>query len=402
MPIQVPAEGSRRERVAAVTWQRGGPRVRARHRRIARRSSGWDHVLPDLGRTSGARERRADAPTDRLGRADLHIHTLASDGVSARSPRSWRPRTGTGLDVIAITDHERIDAAHRRTRHGRDRGMHMEVIVGEEVSTRGGHVLGLFIDERIRPWGSLRVGDCPDPRPGGPRDRGPSARALSATCASGRSIRSLLADRRAGASRRRSRRSTQRPPARAGARKRLRSWPRSESRRSASSDAHRAEDVGQAFTTFEGSTAADLRRAIESRTTAWEGSKYTWPTQVATFRRQLGKYAAGVRDNVGGKVRRDGTGRDLGYPGGRLRPPRTGCSVERGASDREDRPRHPVYLPAARRRQRPRPLPVREPDRARPRCAHHLQIHGPQRHSEGDIIRLGYGFSVRPTGRSGR
>jgi hypothetical protein len=29
-----------------------------------------------------------------------------------------------------------------------------------------------------------------------------------------------------------------------------------------------------------------------------------------------------VRAVVGGKVRRDGTGRDLGYPGGRHRPPR--------------------------------------------------------------------------------
>jgi predicted metal-dependent phosphoesterase TrpH len=90
----------------------------------------------------------------------------------------------------------------------------------------------------------------------------------------------------------------------------------------ASSDAHRAEDVGQAVTIFDGATAADLRRAIETRQTAWEGAKYTWPGQVSTFRRQLGKYAWGVKDNVAGAVRRDGTGRDLGYPGGRQRPAR--------------------------------------------------------------------------------
>jgi hypothetical protein len=89
----------------------------------------------------------------------------------------------------------------------------------------------------------------------------------------------------------------------------------------ASSDTHRAEDVGHAFTTFEGRTAADLRRAIETRQTEWEGTKYTWPGQVAMFRRQLGKYAFGIRDTVRGKVKRDGTGRDLGYPGGRQRPP---------------------------------------------------------------------------------
>jgi hypothetical protein len=29
-----------------------------------------------------------------------------------------------------------------------------------------------------------------------------------------------------------------------------------------------------------------------------------------------------MRAEIGGRVRRDGTGRDLGYPGGRFRPPR--------------------------------------------------------------------------------
>jgi hypothetical protein len=90
----------------------------------------------------------------------------------------------------------------------------------------------------------------------------------------------------------------------------------------AGSDAHRAEDVGTAFTTFAGSSTADLRRQILAGETGWEGRKYTWPGQLATFRRQLGKYGAGIRDNVRGKVLRDGTGRDLGYPGGRERPAR--------------------------------------------------------------------------------
>ena len=67
---------------------------------------------------------------------------------------------------------------------------------------------------------------------------------------------------------------------------------------------------------------AELRRAIEERVTTWEGSKYTLPGQVSTFGRQLGKYSRGIRDNVRGQVRRDRTGRDLGYPGGRQRPPR--------------------------------------------------------------------------------
>jgi hypothetical protein len=45
-------------------------------------------------------------------------------------------------------------------------------------------------------------------------------------------------------------------------------------------------------------------------------------TQVGMVGRQIRKYARDVRDEVRGKVRRDGTGRDLGYPGGRRRPAR--------------------------------------------------------------------------------
>ena len=39
------------------------------------------------------------------------------------------------------------------------------------------------------------------------------------------------------------------------------------------------------------------------------------------FGRQLRKRAVDLRDEVGGRIRRDGTGRDHGYPGGRARPP---------------------------------------------------------------------------------
>ena len=38
--------------------------------------------------------------------------------------------------------------------------------------------------------------------------------------------------------------------------------------------------------------------------------------------RQLRKRSRDLRDEVAGRMRRDGTGRDHGYPGGRQRPPR--------------------------------------------------------------------------------
>ncbi len=256
-----------------------------------------------------------------MGRADLHIHSLASDGVSSVAEILERAER-IGLNVIAITDHERVDAAHAARAMAVARGMNLEVVVGEEVSTRGGHVVGLFIEKRIRPWGSLRDAIAQIHEQGGIAIVAHPLVPYPITSASGRSIRALMAD----------------PdpryhpdgveafnPTIAGTRwgKRAPAFVEEIGVAAvASSDSHRADDVGQAFTTFEGKSAAELRTAIEARTTAWEGTKYTWPGQVATFRRQLGKYAHGFRDNVRGQVRRDSTGRDLGYPGGRDRPAR--------------------------------------------------------------------------------
>jgi len=256
-----------------------------------------------------------------MGKADLHIHTLASDGVSSVAEILERAEA-IGLDVIAITDHERIDAAQAAQAMAEARGMRVKVIVGEEISTRGGHVVGLFIERRIRPWGSLRDAVRHVHEQGGIAIVAHPLVPYPITSASGRSIRSLMANSDARFH----------PdgveafnPTVAGTRwgKMAPDFVREIGVAAiASSDSHRAEDVGQAFTMFEGSTPDELRHAIEARATTWDGSKYTWPGQVATFRRQLGKYSRGVRDNVSGKVKRDGTGRDLGYPGGRQRPPR--------------------------------------------------------------------------------
>jgi predicted metal-dependent phosphoesterase TrpH len=257
----------------------------------------------------------------RLGRADLHIHSLASDGVSSVGEILERAEAA-GLDVIAITDHERVDAAHAARAMAVARGMRVQVIVGEEISTRGGHLVALFIEERIRPWGSLRSAVVQVHEQGGIAIVAHPLVPYPLTCASARSIHRLLAD------------TDERfhpdaveafNPTTAGTRwgERAPAFVAEIGLAAvASSDAHRAEDVGTAFTTFAGVSAADLRAAIETRQTGWEGTRYTWPGQVATFRRQLKKYAAGIRDNVRGQVRRDGTGRDLGYPGGRDRPAR--------------------------------------------------------------------------------
>src|SRR5215217_4477235 len=107
------------------------------------------------GRRAGPRHER-DGMTDRLGRADLHIHTLASDGTSGISEILEFAERNTDLDVISITDHERIDAAIAARAMARDRGLRVQVVVGEEVTTRGGHLLALYLEQPIKPLRSRR------------------------------------------------------------------------------------------------------------------------------------------------------------------------------------------------------------------------------------------------------
>ena len=102
----------------------------------------------------------------------------------------------------------------------------------------------------------------------------------------------------------------------------------------AASDAHRADLIGTARTRFPGRTADDLRAAIAARTTTWEGESYAWSHQLGMFRQQTAKNLRAVRDEVRGKVKRDGTGRDLGYPGGTQRPVRFDAAAA-GITDEE-------------------------------------------------------------------
>ena len=84
------------------------------------------------------------------GIADLHVHTLHSDGEdSPADVLAWAERIG--LDVVAITDHDAIDGALEAAGLAGGRVGGPEVVVGEEVSSRDGHILALFIERVIKP-----------------------------------------------------------------------------------------------------------------------------------------------------------------------------------------------------------------------------------------------------------
>jgi len=84
------------------------------------------------------------------GRADLHVHSYWSDG--AQSPETLVRRASGRLDVLAVTDHDEIRGALDAREFARERPeLRVEVVVGEEISTRNGHLLGLFLEETVPP-----------------------------------------------------------------------------------------------------------------------------------------------------------------------------------------------------------------------------------------------------------
>lgn len=84
------------------------------------------------------------------GRADLHMHTTASDGWPTPHELVDHAARVAELDVIAVTDHDTIEGALRAREHAAKR-KRLHVIVGEEVSSRDGHIVALFLERRIRP-----------------------------------------------------------------------------------------------------------------------------------------------------------------------------------------------------------------------------------------------------------
>ncbi|HET6498315.1 MAG TPA: CehA/McbA family metallohydrolase [Coriobacteriia bacterium] len=85
--------------------------------------------------------------SDVWSRADLHVHSTYSDGLATIPEILRYARDKTDMSVIAITDHNTIEGALLARSMADD--FEIDVVVGEEVSTASGHVIGLFIEEHI-------------------------------------------------------------------------------------------------------------------------------------------------------------------------------------------------------------------------------------------------------------
>jgi predicted metal-dependent phosphoesterase TrpH len=213
---------------------------------------------------------------DALGRADLHLHTIASDGLMAPRRLVDYVEKHTALDVIAITDHDETSSSLEAREWAAQRGYRVQVIPGVEVTTRDGHLLALFIEERpsalwpalrTAEWVTQRGGLCIAPHPFTRWTHSLHARALACMIDAGllAGIEVLNASL-------------------AGRASRPRALPLARDLRLAqvgSSDAHMVAMVGLAWTRFRGRTPEEARAAIECGATSAEG-RFATPGEMAS------------------------------------------------------------------------------------------------------------------------
>ncbi|MDH4144568.1 MAG: CehA/McbA family metallohydrolase [Acidimicrobiia bacterium] len=80
-------------------------------------------------------------------RVDLHSHTMWSGDSTTTPDELVEAVEASGLDVVAITDHNATKGAEDLAGQ-----LPCRVIIGEEVKTHVGEIIGLFLQERI-PFG---------------------------------------------------------------------------------------------------------------------------------------------------------------------------------------------------------------------------------------------------------
>lgn len=79
-------------------------------------------------------------------RVDLHTHSAASPDGGITLKQYRRILDAGILDCIAITDHNRVDfATHAQAELGH------RIIVGEEIMTSLGEIVGLFLESPVQP-----------------------------------------------------------------------------------------------------------------------------------------------------------------------------------------------------------------------------------------------------------
>lgn len=255
--------------------------------------------------------------TPRRGQADMHIHSLASDGTASAAEILDYVERRTDLDLIAIADHERIEAAVECRRLAQERGSRVEVVVAEEVTTRSGHLLGVFLQARLKRGQRLETtvaeiheqgGLAIVPHPFSAFTKGMRKHAIMRVHNSTDPL--VYWDALEGFN-----------PSTAGR------YGRSATIRLAqdiglplvgNSDGHTLDTIGDGRTYFPGSTAEDYRRAILEKTTSGGCVDWGFVREAVIYTRQVRKQVRDVRRWGSRTILGNDLPRDLGVPGDQL------------------------------------------------------------------------------------
>ncbi len=222
----------------------------------------------------------------------MHVHTTASDGTATpREVLDFVVRR-TELSVVAICDHNTNEGALEAAEYAHEYGI--EVVVGQEVESSQGHILGLWTPKLVAPGRSAAetVADIHDQgglavaaHPYAPRwwhkhglCRG-ETEVYDAVEFDGVEVANST-------------------PMLLAANFRARSYWRANRDRLAAtggSDAHMLSVIGTSRTIFPGSTAADLRAAIENRTSRGYGPTFN-PVRPFFYARKVPEIQARDRD----------------------------------------------------------------------------------------------------------
>jgi predicted metal-dependent phosphoesterase TrpH len=226
-----------------------------------------------------------------MGKADLHIHTDVCDGIDSVEQILEYVEHKTDLDVIAITEHDRLRVSHRARELMAKRNYRFEVVSGVEISTLDGHLVALFIEEPIpskRPIEETieavrrQGGLCFIPHPLSPIVKSISTAAVERVTAANLSFDGIelscsspFTRLYVARARRLNDNSCQLPCIGA-------------------SDAHFVQAIGTGYTQFEGSSGEDLRKAINECTVTGGETPYPALTQIG-LRRTLSAITAALR-----------------------------------------------------------------------------------------------------------
>ena len=236
----------------------------------------------------------------------MHIHTSCNDGTASVREILDFVRDNTDLDVIAITDHDRLRGAHQAVQMSSE--YDFEIVPGVEMTTLEGHCLCLFLEEPIKMWRSLEwtIGKAheqgglvvaPHPMSMLTRSIGRwsferviSSKSTEIYFDAVETLNPSYAGRIAE------------PKVRALNRAR---WHLPEV---GNSDAHHREGVGTAYTRFAGSSADDYRRSLGAHATAPEGEHWDLATHALVARRKFQSFRNNVSHGPAHVLRRMRTG----------------------------------------------------------------------------------------------